>query len=507
MRRTKVPGSLTSLLTAILIVTLHGATVTPSAAQVSDHARSASTFQADELQDVRSLIHKLIEEEGIPSIAVAVAKDGEILWEEGFGWADRERRVPATAHTPYSLASVTKPITSTAVMVLHERGMIDLDAPLEEYLGRLDLTGLAGDTKQVTPRRALAHSAGLPTHFYFYHAGYPPASAAETLARYGIVVFPPGRLFNYSNIGYRSLDVAISTVSGEGYEDFLRKEVFVPLGMTRTAVGVDPAWAAEAATRYDGGQSPIPPYMSDHPGSGDVWSSAHDMLRFGMFHAGTPLAGQRRTLKPETIRAMQTLSSAPGAHWGLGWSLGTDDRGYRVVRHGGQQPGVDNQLVLYPDEGVVIVQLTNQNNWKVRQVADEIAKVVLPDRPKRVDAAVAPPPPGPLPRLSGKWEGTLATYQGEESFTLTFQPDGDVLAKLGDRMTSLVNNFGTEGGAYVGWFYGVMNTSDALRHRHNLSLTLVPNGDEIVGQLSAYTPVEPGIYTLSSFVRLRRVTD
>lgn len=85
-----------------------------------------------------------MEENKIPSLSVAVAKDGKIIWEEGFGWADREKMIPAIPDTLYSLASVTKPFTATGLMRLVELGKIDLDKPANEYLGASKITGLAG---------------------------------------------------------------------------------------------------------------------------------------------------------------------------------------------------------------------------------------------------------------------------------------------------------------------------------------------------------------------------
>src|SRR5881296_3286584 len=94
---------------------------------------------------IRELIRQRLVEQTIPSLAVAVARDGEILWEEGFGWADRENRVPATEHTMYSLASISKPITTTGLMVLKERGKLELDRPVNEYLGAAKLKAWIGD--------------------------------------------------------------------------------------------------------------------------------------------------------------------------------------------------------------------------------------------------------------------------------------------------------------------------------------------------------------------------
>jgi CubicO group peptidase (beta-lactamase class C family) len=491
--------------TACLIA---AALATSLSAQTSWGDPAPSVAPADHFRDVRALITWLLHEERIPSIAVAVANDGRILWEEGFGWADRERRIPATPHTPYSIASITKSMTSTAVMSLAERGALDLDAPIDRYMGRLHLTGFAGETRGVTARRVMAHSAGLPTHYYFYHGGYSPPSAEETVARYGIVVFPPGSQFNYSNIGFRTLDLAISNLSKQSYGEFLRKEIFIPLGMTRSAVGVDPAWAGDVAARYDMTGTPIPYYETDTPGSGDVWTSVHDLVRFGMFHAGMSLPDQRPILEPETIRLMQQHASAPPLRWGLGWSLEVH-RGHRLVRHGGNQPGVHAQLYLYPDEDIVIAVLSNQNHWKVRDVATEIASVLMP---REGWLPTPPDPPAATTALpgayAGRWIGTVVTYQDSIPFSLTFKPDGDVIAKLDPQSPQLVNGLEISDARVHGWLYGFMPTPAARRHQpHILALSLRREGDELVGQVVAETILDPGYFALPSFVRLRRVSE
>jgi CubicO group peptidase (beta-lactamase class C family) len=457
---------------------------------------AAAQETPERFREARALIDSLIAQ-GTPSIAVAVAKDGRVLWEQGFGWADRERRVAATPHTPYSIASINKSITSTAVMALSERGKIDLDAPIETYLGGIRLTGHAGDTREVTARRIMAHSAGLPTHYRMLFAADRMPSREETLGRYGIVVYPPGKQFEYSNLGYRALDVAIANVSGQSYGDFLRREVFAPLGMTRSALGVDPAWAAEAATRYDDDGKPLLAYSSDHPGSGDVYASAHDMLRFGMFHVGT-LRGA--VLSAESRRAMQRDASPTEVQWGLGWQLSTD-RGYRLVEHGGGQPGVSTHLAMYPDEKLVIVVMANRAAW-VQRVARRIASTMLPRDRAPAAPEVAPPP---LPDLAGRWVGTVTTYEGKEPISLSVQPQGDMHVSLGTLfINSLVTNPGRSGDAITGSFYGVVNTGDTRPHRHNVTFTLRPEGDELVGQITA-RGIE-AIFGLSSFVRLKRLT-
>ncbi|MBI1922919.1 serine hydrolase [Candidatus Poribacteria bacterium] len=124
--------------------------------------------QADAFNGVRDLIRAKLVELGTPSLAVAVAQNERIIWEEGFGWADRENRRPANEHTMYSLASISKPITATGLMVLKERGTHDLDRPINDYLGEARLKAWVGGADDATVRRVANHSSGLPLHYHFF---------------------------------------------------------------------------------------------------------------------------------------------------------------------------------------------------------------------------------------------------------------------------------------------------------------------------------------------------
>jgi CubicO group peptidase (beta-lactamase class C family) len=147
----------------------------------------------------------------VPSLAVAVARDGKIVWEEGFGWADRERRIPADAHTMYSLASISKPLTATGLMTLVADARVDLDKPVNQYLGAAKLRAHVGSADEATVRRIANHSAGLPEYFQFFYENEPwrPASPDETILRYGDLYSRPGERFQYSNLDYGILDYLI----------------------------------------------------------------------------------------------------------------------------------------------------------------------------------------------------------------------------------------------------------------------------------------------------------
>src|SRR5947209_16594754 len=126
----------------------------------------AETPQRHELfHQARGRIQRGMIERCIPSLAIAVAQGNSVLWEEGFGWADRERRVAATPHTLYSLASISKPITATALMILKERGLLNLDHPINDYLGDSKLRAWVGNVEEATIRRVANHTSGLPFHY------------------------------------------------------------------------------------------------------------------------------------------------------------------------------------------------------------------------------------------------------------------------------------------------------------------------------------------------------
>ena len=261
--------------------------------QTHDVAKVDSQFDA-----ARALIRQSVHEQGFPSIAVAVAKDGRIVWEEGFGWADLEKKITATPDTLYSLASITKPFTATGLMRLVEQGKVELDKPANDYLGVSKNQDFVGDPSEATLLRILSHTSGLPFHYQFFYDNEPyrPPSMDETIARYGILIGLPDGTSQYSNLGYGILDYIISCVTNRSYADYMRTDVFLPLGLLHTSVGIAPGLEPYVAQRYDAQQRPIPFYTFDHVGASAIYSSAHDLVRFGMFHLKDHLADQQAIL-------------------------------------------------------------------------------------------------------------------------------------------------------------------------------------------------------------------
>ncbi|MEO8451051.1 MAG: serine hydrolase domain-containing protein [Gemmatimonadota bacterium] len=464
---------------------------------------------SDRMARARASILRFLDSTGVASVAVAVAKDGKIVYEEGFGWANRERQIRADPNTMYSLASISKPFTATGLMRLVEAGKVDLEQPPNTYLGAGKLTGLAGDASGATVRRVLSHTAGLPLHYQFFYAGagYQPPSMDETIARYGNLVFAPGTVYEYSNLGFGIIDYIISRVSGQSYADYMRTQVFLPLGLTHTSIDIASGLEPYAAERYDARQRPIPFYRFDHTGASAVYSSAHDLVRFGMFHLKDHLTDQVAILKDQTIDLMH--QPVPPASYGLGFGVTEDDNGYRRFSHTGGMPGVATVMNLYPTENLVVVVLTNSSS-RPGELAQDVAAAMLPRYADSLAARrarsrpPAPPAFSGAPELTGEWAGTLRTWKQTVPLRLQFKPDGDIFAWLGDQPRAVLNQVTFTGNRLNARLAGSIPTDDAGRWPHSLLVGLILVDGTLKGQIAAATTTDPNYFALSSYAELKK---
>jgi CubicO group peptidase (beta-lactamase class C family) len=454
----------------------------------------------NQFNNIKEMIRTRLVELAAPSLAVAVAKDGEIIWEEGFGWANREKRIPATPHTLYSLASISKPITATGLMIFKERGMLDLDSPVNNYLGDAKLKVWVGNSDDVTVRRIANHSSGLPLHYHFFYIDEPyfRPSMDETIRRYGNIVTVPGERYQYSNLGYGILDYIISRLSGKSYADFMRQEVFSPLGMTRASVNIGAGLEKYAATRYGFDGLPIPFYDFDHPGGSAVYSSAHDLVRFGMFHLKEHFSDQRVILSDQTIDEMQksTIETGIGSGYGVGWGINENNMGYHSISHSGGMGGVSTTLMLIPTERIVIVALANSSTPLPHDISKEILTVMLPKYAENRAILEAKQKEAgknqetsqsfiPVPELIGEWNGKIVTYKGEIPLTFWFKEPGDVHVRMGEQLKTLLNDVSFKDGYLSGRMMGNIGTEDANRRLYHLHVSLKLRENTLNGAIMA----------------------
>jgi len=454
----------------------------------------------DIFSTVRTQILETLEKTKVASLSVAVARDGKIIWEEGFGLAHLEKKIKASPHTMYSLASVSKPITATGLMVLVEKGLVELDRPANFYLGEGKLTAYEGKASDATVRRLLTHTAGLPMHWNFFYESELPQRPGmdESIRRFGIIAIPPGEEFHYSNFGYGVLDHIISRASGKSYGDFMKTEVFEPLGMTRTSIPIGPGLEDHAAIRYDKNQRPIPFYDFDHRGASAVWSSAHDLVRFGMFHLKNHLEGQKQILKDETIDVIQKEKNpqAPDSEYGLGWSL-IDLYGYRFVSHSGGMPGVSTRLTLIPSENLATVLLCNGETPDLWKIELAIYAALLPELAKKLEVEKIkseeeePEQFSPPGSLLGEWVGEVKADSRTLPARLVIQENAQVSLELAGNIFSpltMKTPLGTmkfKDGIFQGPFYGNFNIFESARSPHIPFIRVKLQGQRLSGYIAA----------------------
>jgi CubicO group peptidase (beta-lactamase class C family) len=454
-------------------------------------------------------------ERGIPSVVVASAKNGRIVWEEGFGLANREREVAATTTTMYSLASISKPFTATGLMVLAQRGAVALDAPANDYLGAAKVRAFEGRASDATVRRVANHTSGLPTHYQFFYADEPyhPPSMDESIARYGILVSAPGTRANYSNLGFGIIDYIIERTSHTPYAEFMRREVFVPLGLSRTAVVTAPIVGDTVAERYDVHGAPIPWYDFDHRGASAVYSSAHDLIRFAMFHLKDHLKDQRAILRDSTLDAMHraTAKHSELVGYGVGWRSHYEDFGYTGSGHTGGMPGVATLMRTYPEEDAAVVVLTNSaDNAAVGQITRAVMSALLPRYAEKARNAARPDAPvrAPVPsRLDGEWDGEVRTWQGTVPLHLSLRGDSSARVRLGAEAEAALSDLEWRDTLLTGTFTGKLPAEDMNRHVYRLRLALALRGSRLVGALNAEASPGDGArlyYSLASWVWLVR---
>ena len=455
----------------------------------------------------RKLIRDRMAVESMPSFSVAVAQRGKILWLESFGWSDRENKVPATPHTPYYLASVTKTITATAIMLLYERRQLNIDSPINTYLRSARLTSPLWKVDEATVRRVATHTGGLTT-FVQNRFGAPRNFSFpqdRIIQRYGIVFWPPGDHFDYSNLGYGILGEVVGRVSGKSYGAFLRDEIFRPLEMSDSSLEVPYANEKNAARRYDSMFGPRSGVVSGTPGASTAYSSAEDLLKFGIFHLKSHRPRQKRVLADKTIDEMQnaTVAVGDGGRYGIGWWIKEDLYGYRgALAQGGTNDG-SASLQLIPSEGIVVVALANTGTTLPGDFIHEVLSILLPTYRERrakdlLRTAQQSPKPTPAPAMVGNWSGLIRTFNGDVPLSLYISESGDVKAHLGNEAPTSVSNVSFDKESLFGRISGKLPIEeDAGLDPYDFDFELYLRGSALNGSVT--TRPHPGA---KNFTRL-----
>jgi CubicO group peptidase (beta-lactamase class C family) len=467
---------------------------------------------------MRAFVQKRMAEERIPSVAVAVSQDGKILWEDAFGTADRERRTLATVHTPYYVASITKSITSTAVMILSEHNQLNLNAPVNNYLGAAKVHSPMWDANAATVSRVATHTAGLTTYARKCVVGDNScrASTNKAIERYGILFWPPGDHFDYSNLGYGILDEVVARVSGKSYGNFLRDEVFQPLGMTDSSLEITPELEKVAAAQYDStSHEPSPLQVSDTPGASSVHCSVHDLALLGMFILKAHLPNQRPILSDKAIDALlnSTVDAGEGEQYGIGWWVQPDLYGYRGVFAQGGTNDSFAVLQMIPSEKIVVAVLANTGTTLPSTIVEELLSELLPQfaEARRKAASIPKHKPASAEQarrpavLVGNWLGSVATWKGEVPLMLRIPDSGDIQASVGSQAAVPLTDVRIGPSHFYGVVRADLGTPDAAQPPYDIQIEAYLRGGSLVGAATAVPRPDEDGPELPYWLTLKRV--
>ena len=347
-----------------------------------------------------------VQSKSLPALSLALVDDQRVVWARGFGFADVERRVPATAETVYRVGSVSKLFTDLAVMQLVEQGKLDLDMPVSRYLP--EFAPHNPFDVPITLRQLMSHRSGLvrepPAGHYFDPAAPPLIDVVKSLAS-TTLVFEPGTRTKYSNAGIAVVGAVVERVRGEPFPRVIDRALLSPLGMARSSFEPNPALARQMAHgmmwTYDGQSVATPTFSLGTGPAGNLVSTVLDLGRFVSFLFADGRVPTGAVIKPELLRSMldpQSDNKDEPRVFGLGFAISRlDDE--RRIGHGGAVYGFATELAALPDAklGAVVIVTADCANGVARHVAETALRQMLCTRQGRTPPALVTS--GPVPAL------------------------------------------------------------------------------------------------------------
>ncbi len=356
-------------------------------ASCSTNLTKITGVQGDHYQqmhrDLDKNIPKLLKQKNVASMVVLVIDDQQIVYANGFGYADREGQLSALPDTVYSIGSISKLFTATAIMQLQERGKVDIDKPLHTYLPEFSINTPYGQ-EGITLRRIMTHHSGLPSD---YDKGFSRYSASETLLTdlaNDYIAFKPGTVHSYSNLGYGLLGRVIEEVSGLSYEQYLQQYIFQPLKMKNAFVGIQNSLVMARAYEENKRQQPIE--IRDRA-AGDINMSANDLALFAkamLQYTSDDLAQSSTLLTNDSVNEMwhpqnEHIVLDGGLKMGLGWILSYPDEGLETMQdlawHNGSTIYYHSSLMMNRKEKLAVIVLSN--SAEAATVNEEVANNTL----------------------------------------------------------------------------------------------------------------------------------
>lgn len=333
---------------------------------------------------IDSIIEASIDPQG-PGLAVAVAQNGDCLHCKGYGLANMEWSTPVTTDTVFRLASLTKPFTATAILLLQQQEKLNISDPITSYF-----PDFPADWNSITIEHLLTHTSGIKNYNdldgfirIWSRADLSPRELTTLFADLPLECVP-GSQFSYTNSNYVLLGLLIETLSGMSYDEFIRTHIFAPLGMNRSYYMLRGSIIPRRAAGYVRASQNNPyayrgylhaPFRSvtTSYSSGGLGSTLEDLLIWdNALRANTLL--DKELQKRITTPAL--LSNGQSSTYGLGWYI-EDQLGHRVAYHPGDIEGFSTLMVRFLDLPITLILLANLSGWDLSSLAMKIGQSLL----------------------------------------------------------------------------------------------------------------------------------
>jgi CubicO group peptidase (beta-lactamase class C family)/D-alanyl-D-alanine dipeptidase len=322
----------------------------------------------------------------LPALSIALVDDQSLVWSRGFGYQDPHKKIAATGDTLYRVGSVSKPFTVLLLMLFVELGLIDLDAPVEQYLPEFQPVNKTD--KKITLRQMVSHRSGLvresPVGNYFDATQPSLAETVKSINKTELVYTPESKT-SYSNAALATVGYVLERTQKEKFETLMQRKLLDPLGMKDSSFAPSPELrkrlARAAMWTYSGREWPAPTWDLGMAPAGSLYSSVNDQAKFlqFLFAAGKGPNGQ--VLKKESLDKMMAIQFAKKqdkAGFGLGFFV-SEFEGKRRIGHAGAVYGFATELAALPDDklGVIVCASKDVANAVTRRAADVALKQML----------------------------------------------------------------------------------------------------------------------------------
>lgn len=312
----------------------------------------------------------------IPGLAVGIIRDGRVVKQGTYGYANLELATPVGPDSPFEVGAITKPFTATGIMLLEEQGRLSLDDKITDHL-----KDAPASWSNITVRELMNHTSGIKSFTdmtnSFRLSDHQTQREFIKLVGSQPLEFPPGEQYKYGNTSFRLLGYIIENVTGTNYWAWMAKEVYVPLGMKATG-DRDPRRLVQQRVRgYErnnaGGLDNRDMDLTDLSSTGATITSLNDLIRWNeAWGSGRILSAKDR----ELMWTPTTLRDGKVKHYGLGWGVATDGRAN--VGHSGYTSGFSSTFQIYPADHLTIIVLCNLGEESLASIlADNLAKFYL----------------------------------------------------------------------------------------------------------------------------------